>query len=96
MTCTLTSTSYASLSNSVGKGSTFTFTLPASDVAPLDEEAAGAAEDVPWRVGDGTLDELFGSSGTFGTGSFRYGTGGLASGRYDRLVSLMRKLTTSK
>mmetsp|Transcript_21237 Transcript_21237/g.55414 ORF Transcript_21237/g.55414 Transcript_21237/m.55414 type:complete len:563 (+) Transcript_21237:2-1690(+) len=79
-----------------GKGSTFSFTMPVSAKGLPAEDAAAAVEEVPWEVGDGTLDELFGASGAFGTGSFRYGTGGLASGRYDRWVSLMKRLTNTK
>eukprot|EP00035_Acanthoeca_spectabilis_P034843 m.31152 g.31152 ORF g.31152 m.31152 type:complete len:549 (-) comp6904_c0_seq1:934-2580(-) len=79
----------------VGKGSKFSFTVPISS-EPAPEDASAAVDDVPWEVGDGTLDELFGASGAFGTGSFRYGTGGLASGRYDRLVSLMKRLTNTR
>lgn len=81
--------------HSVGKGSKFSFTVPISS-EPAPEDASAAVDDVPWEVGDGTLDELFGASGAFGTGSFRYGTGGLASGRYDRLVSLMKRLTNTR
>jgi hypothetical protein len=81
---------------SVGKGSKFSFTVPISSEPASESDASAAVDDVPWDVGDGTLDELFGASGAFGTGSFRYGTGGLASGRYDQLVSLMKRLTNTK
>lgn len=36
-----------------------------------------------------------GNVSAFGTGSFRYGTGGMASGRYDQLKSLKRRVAAA-
>ena len=61
---------------SLGQGSTFAFTLPATT-----EEAVHADGD-DYEPSTDTLDELFGGDGSrtsWGTGSFRYGTGARGS-----------------
>lgn len=70
--------------------------MPVSTKQAPESDAVGNQDDSPWEMGDGTLDELFGASGAFGTGNFRYGTGGLASGRYDRLTSILKRLSKTK
>jgi len=77
-----------------GQGSTFSFTLPTSSDVPTPDEADADID--AWLPSDNELDDLFGGDATWGTGSFRYGTGGLASGRYDKLVSLMKQATFLK
>eukprot|EP00041_Stephanoeca_diplocostata_P027412 m.752894 g.752894 ORF g.752894 m.752894 type:complete len:569 (+) comp23171_c0_seq14:254-1960(+) len=85
--------------STVGSGSKFTFTLPVSSVQELaaaaDADDAVDAAEAPWEPSDDTLDDVFGNVSAFGTGSFRYGTGGMASGRYDQLKSLKRRVAAA-
>jgi two-component system sensor histidine kinase ChiS len=71
--------------STLGSGATFAFTLPAT----LDAAAADDGGDEDYTPSTDTL-EMFGGldpAGTWGTGSFRYGTGGTGNGSFLRLLS---------
>lgn len=79
-----------------GSGSTFSFTLPATTEEPAPEVQMDDSDLDAWIPSNDELDDLFGGDGTWGTGSFRYGTGAVGSGRYDKLMSLMKQASFLK
>ena len=72
--------------STLGRGTTFTFTLPCTEEADSD----GGGED--YRPSEGTMDEMFGGSDSMMHGpstlSLRYGSG---AGLYDRMRTLLRQ-----